>query len=454
MTTNDFRGKPMRIKFTTLIIAAAVLLAAAIGLCSCGQTYYEEMDEKGYTVSVSYDPNGGTFSSTNSVITDVFDPSKCEKDENGNAVISLVDPSSPVRDKTNPLTVAKPGYFLAGWYAERELKNPDDPDGGYIYGKKWDFENDTLVLDGDKTYTSAENVLTLYAAWIPNFEFNFYRENENGEWVKYATPATNSVIDVPEWKNGDSTIKMGRFPALDGYTFVAAYADPECEQQLTGRLTAEWDVETATVESSVINVYTKWLEGNRYRIYKAADLASCAAIDGYYELYDDIDFTGRSWPAKFRTGKFSGTFIGNGYTISGISMSSTSRSNVNNGIFASIDKSAVFENITFEITHTVNLGLTANDARFGTLAGTVVEGAIFNNVVLKPTLLIGNDCKELIGKDNYNIHLIAGNLNVGTLTGLTVVSPVCAPADEQTPKVSVKYDSETLQVSISVPTAD
>jgi len=214
MTTNDFRGKPMRIKCTTLIIAAAVLLAAAIGLCSCGQTYYEEMDEKGYTVSVSYDPNGGTFSSTNSVITDVFDPSKCEKDENGNAVISLVDPSSPVRDKTNPLTVAKPGYFLAGWYAERELKNPDDPDGGYIYGKKWDFENDTLVLDGDKTYTSAENVLTLYAAWIPNFEFNFYRENENGEWVKYATPATNSVIDVPEWKNGDSTIKMGRFPAL------------------------------------------------------------------------------------------------------------------------------------------------------------------------------------------------------------------------------------------------
>ena len=52
----------MKNKMIIKLITAAVMLAAVVALtASCGTDRYEQLDKDGYTVSVTFDPNGGTM---------------------------------------------------------------------------------------------------------------------------------------------------------------------------------------------------------------------------------------------------------------------------------------------------------------------------------------------------------------------------------------------------------
>ena len=124
-------------KFWKIIALTAVLLTAAVTATGCAlwETPYNGLDETGYTVSVRYDANGGSFAgSPNEVfIVDVYNPADHTTDASGKASIKLFAPDDPVR-KDSAFPVSNTGHFLAGWYTERtprvdESGNPLDEYG-------------------------------------------------------------------------------------------------------------------------------------------------------------------------------------------------------------------------------------------------------------------------------------------------------------------------------------
>ncbi len=412
-----YRNAKSKFSLPVLIAAIAgaiVVIAAVIWLIAgAGGDIYSDYAGQGYTVRVTFDSNGGTFKGSDSSVIDLFKPEDLK-----DGGIKLLSPDDPRRDKNNALTVTKAGYFLAGWYREMTQIDPADPEKGYTYSGKWDFETDRLT----------DNELTLYAAWVPYYNYEIYAQNESKEWVLVtSTSAIN--LTIPEWTAGAVTLDMDNFPTREGYTLDVAkglYYDEDLTERVVGTpneagtkkfISGSWNEETATSDTPTIKLYTSWQEGERYRIYSTEDLRRNADAGGYYEIYADLDFTGLEWPTVFGNDKFTGKIFGNGHTISGVAIESTSRSRINNGLFASIDAGAYIENISFEgITHTVNLMSVAPGASFGLLAGTVAEGAEFKNVSLSGKLLIGDSCESLVGNNDYTIGVIAAS---GSFDGIS-----------------------------------
>ena len=400
-----YREGGSKINLAVLIaaIAGAIFLIAGIvwAIASSNNDYYSDFEKDGYTVKVTYDSNGGTFKGSDSTIVDLFKP-----EDMGEDGIKLLSPEDERRDKNNPLTVTKAGYFLAGWYREMSLIDPDNPELGYTYSGKWDFETDRLT----------ENEMTLYAAWVPYYEYEIYAKDANGETVLVAT-ASAINLTIPEWAEGAVTLDMDNFPVREGYTLDKVYylddmTEVEGISNEAGTkkyISGEWDPATATSKTPTIKLFTTWQEGERYRIYSTEDLRRYADTEGYYEIYADLDFTGLEWPGAFGNDKFSGKIFGNGHTISNVSIESTSRNRLNNGLFSTLGETAYIENLRLEnITHTINLMSVAPGAGFGLLAGSVAEGAEFKNVTVSGRLLIGDSCSGLAGNTDYTIGVLVG----------------------------------------------
>ncbi len=396
-------GKKVNLPVIIAVVAAVLVIVAGIiwAVTSAGGDFYSDYANDGYTVKVTFDSNGGTFKGSDSSVIDLFKPEGLDEG------IKLLSPDDPIRDKNNPLTVTKAGYFLAGWYREMSPIDPEDPEKGYTYSGKWDFENDRLT----------ESELTLYAAWVPYYNYEVYAQNENGAWeLVTSTAAIN--LTIPEWKSGDVTLDMDNFPIREGYTLDKIFYDEDMKVEVKGEpnsagtkniISGSWDESTATSLTPTIKLYTTWQEGERYRIYSTDDLRKNASADGYYEIYSDLDFTDVEWPSVFGNDKFGGKIFGNGHTISNISVESTSRSRINNGLFSSLSETAYIENLNFvNITHTINLMSVAPGASFGLLAGSVAEGAEFKDVKISGRLLIGDSCEGLIGNNDYTIGVVCG----------------------------------------------
>ena len=415
---------------TYIIIAAAAAAALILGLIIFAivrgeDSYYSGYEKDGYIVSVTFDADGGTFKGSDSSIVDLYNPDKV-----GDDGIKLLAPDDSRRDKSNSLTVTKAGYFLAGWYSERTLIDENDPSKGYTYSGKWDFENDRLVLDPDKTYSVEESALTLYAAWVPYYEYEIYAKNESGDSILISTVSAINLT-IPEWADGDVTLAMDNFPERDGYTLKAVYYDEAMTEKVVGQtvgdgtkkvISGQWDEETATSLTPTIKLYTTWQEGERYRIYTTDDLRKNADAEGYYEIYADLDFSEVEWPSAFTNGKFAGKIFGNGHTISGVSIESTSRSRISNGLFSSLEETAYIENLEFEnVTHLINLMSVAPGASFGLLTGSATTGAELKNVSVSGKILIGDSCEGLAGSNDYVISTLCGSGELdGTSFDITV----------------------------------
>ena len=410
--------KRKTVKIAAAAAAGVVLIALIIwAAVSSSRSVFDAHEKEGYTVSVTFDSNGGTFKGSDSSIIDLYNP-----DEIGSDGLMLLAPDDERRDKNNVMTVTKADHFLAGWYRERSLIDENDPSKGYTYSGKWDFENDRVAIDPSENYSANESVLTLYAAWVPYYVFEIYAEDDKTTPL-FSVSALN--LTIPEWHDGDVSLAMDNFPTRDGYTLKAVY-DLDSMVKIEGvasesgkkTITGEWDEVTATSKTPVIKLYTEWEEGKRYRIYSAEDLASNADVDGYYELYANLNFKNVDWPAAFQNGKFNGKIIGNGKKIFGVSFESTSRSRLANGLFSSLGENAVIENVKFEnITHTIDLMAVAQDTTFGLLAGTAAEGATFKNVSLSGKLVFGDNCAALAGSDSFTAKKVIG---VGEADGIKV----------------------------------
>ena len=431
----------------TLIVLFVAIVAGIIWFVAGGkETFYNQFNDQGYTVNITFDANGGSFKGYDSTIIDLYNPTNV-----GEEGIKILAPDDPARDKSNTMTISKAEHFLAGWYTERTPIDPNNPDAGYIYSGKWDFETSRFHPDPNKTYSADESALTLYAAWIPYYQYEIYAENEKGEMVLIAT-AADINLTIPEWREGDVTLRMDNFPTREGYTLEGVYYDEAMTEKVEGistdsgnkkYITGEWDEATGTSLTPTIKLYTTWQEGERYRIYSVNDLQKNANANGYYEIYADLDFQGYEWPAAFVNNKFTGKIIGNGHTISNVSILSDSRGLVGYGMFSSIGATASMENVTFEnIIHTINIMDVGQGSGFGLLTGNAENGAKFTNVELNGKIIIGDDCEAIAGSDKYSIGMVTG---IGSISGIYYDIAVEKATPENT-AFEIKIDKETILI--------
>jgi len=387
---------------------AALLLVSVLAAAGCGEveTPYQVKDREHFTVSVKYDANGGDFTNTNTLaIVDSYDPSA-----NGGK-IALLEPGDPQRGK-NAFQAKRPGYFLVGWYQECTKT-----DTGAVYSGKWDFTKDMLTVDPNGTYTSTEPQLTLYAAWLPLFEIEYY-DLDSGELLSTVSynPTQSSGITLPVWDEETGAINMKDVPEYAEHTFEGMFLDAAGKQPVTAATLehpAKIDLNTATAENTTLRLYTKWREGRWFRIYTADQFVKNANVSGNYELLADLDFTDRIWPTALMYGNFSGVIRGNGHTMRNISLTHTNNSKINAGMFGQLTDTAKLSDVAFEnVTFTLKAGTRVAGTSYGLLAGSLSAQAVLENVtVLSSKLQIDSKC--YFGTEDYVIGLVSGSGNGG-----------------------------------------
>jgi len=392
-------------------IIAVVLLSVLLAGCGTDATPYVNNDAEGYDVSVKYDANGGTFTTNTSVIVDSYNISDLETNGEGMAEIALLSPDDPARGHDS-FTPIKNGAFLAGWYSERTETTDADGNTVYTYSGKWDFENDSIKVDPAQDHTSSEPQITLYAAWVPLFEIEFY-SLDSGEYLDSYVfdPTIVESILLPEWDEETGAIEMHNFPKRSGYTFNKAYLDEKGSEALEGdTLThiGNVDYETGTATDSSMKLYVDWTEGEWFRIYNTEQFLDNASVNGNYEILADLDFTDEIWPTSLMYGNFSGTIKGNGHTFKNVEAVQTNNSKVNAGLFGQITENAEITDLTFEnVSFTVKAGTRVIGTSYGLFAGTLSSGASVEKVnILGSTLAIDSSC--YFASDDYTIGLVCG----------------------------------------------
>lgn len=448
--------KTTKFKFISLVIALIAVICILTG-CSQWELPYEELDKSGYTVSVRYDPCGGAFANRENVeVIDVFSLSDAKLDASGNYSIPLITPDDDLRGDS-AFSISKNGCFFAGWYRECKPRtdaagNPLDSYGvptsesgleqGYIYSGLWNFETDSLSVPKGETYSSETPFMTLYAAWIPYFNFDFYVKTADGSFELYDSEQLISLA-LPEWNTETGKIEMKDFPEIDGKTFVGAYLDKEMTRPITEILTGEIDYEHGVSATSKIAVYTEFADGEWYRITTAKQL-SAAKLNACYYIEADLDFTDVNWSATLAGGAFTGKIYGNGHKFSNISFIQTDIAKTNGGLFGSITSSAILKDIEFEnISYTLGAGSRMQAPVFGLLCGALSDEALIENIsVLTSSFVISGD----IYPQEYTLGTLIGS---GNNRGIDISGITVSLAEGAENKVSFTKDEATGEITLT-----
>ncbi len=433
----------MKLKRNLIILSAALLVSVVLlGGCSAEPSPYEQNDANGFTLSVRYDANGGFFTTNTSVIVDAYDPSALPQ-QGGSYSIALLSPDDAARGK-DAFAPVNNGYFLAGWYAERT-----ETADGYVYGKKWDFASDKLEVPADGTYSSAEPVLTLYAAWVPLFRVEFYQAG-TGELLDSLSfdPNTGKEFSVPAWNSETGAMDMYKFPKRSGYTFDGVWKDQEGMQPITDSLTHPGYVDevTGTAVDSVLKLYVDYMEGEWYRIYTADQFLDNASVTGSYEICADLDFEGKIWPTSLMHGSFAGTIHGNGHTIKNIAFVQTNNSKTNAGLFGALTDTAEISDLHLQnISFTIKAGTRVVGTNYGLLAGSISAEAKLTGITIADSCLyVDSDC--YFGTDEYAIGLVCGSGEAGIdHSGITAAATGAAPE-----RISITVEGQTVTVTIAL----
>lgn len=441
-------------KIFKVILLSVIALVALLLVSSCDDgSPYGLYDGEGYGVSVKYDANGGTFTVGTSVIVDTYGLDSLPT-RDGKKIAKLITPDNEaVRGKGNSFIPSKSGYTFVGWYAKRTESGNTNGTTTYTYADMWDFDKDRLELDPNKEYSANEPVLTLYAAWIPEFKFEFYSLTAPDTLLGEYEIAPYGEIDMPSWDTRTGKIKMFQFPTIEGRTFEAVYTDPNGENKLIGtkiKHAGTLNYDNATAVNPVMKLYIDTVEGEWMHIFSANQLGQIS-LDGNYVIENDLDFKytdllGKekfySWSSYLVSGKFTGQLIGktkeNGepVRVKNISFTQSSGSAVYTvGMFGQIGDEAVISNIAFEnTTMTIDVGAPLrSDVSFGLLAGTISESARLEGVSIEGTVKIDSAYSF---KGGYSIGLVCGS---GDRHGIDYSNITCEKTGE--------VDSFELQVT-------
>ncbi len=448
--------KLTKIKLTALLAAALCLLLVLSG-CSQWELPYEGLDSEGYTVSVRFDPCGGAFANTENVqVVDVFRLADAKKDASGNYQLSLITPDDSRRGD-RAFSVSKNGCFFAGWYRECSPRtdasgNPLDAYGrptsesgleqGYTYSGLWNFESDTLSVP-EGNYSSEDPIMTLYAAWIPYFNFEFYVQNDHGGFDLYESKQLIE-LNIPAWDTSTGKLNMNSFPEIDGKTFEGAYLDAAMTKPITEKLTGDIDYDHGVSATEKICVYTKFAEGEWYRISSAEQFVRNSKLGGCYYIEKDLDFTGLNWSAALAGGAFTGKIEGNGHKFSNITFIQADNSKTNGGLFGSLSSGASISGVSFEnIKYTLGAGSRMQAPHFGLLCGQLSADATLDSVnVTNSEFIISGD----IYPQEYTLGALVGN---GDNRGISPSGIAVKLADGADAKISIVTDPASGEITLT-----
>ena len=454
-------------------ILSLVCIGATCLVAGCSQqTELEKYQAQGYTVMVTYDANGGSFLGRQGVtVMDLFRPADYQADDNGAVHIKLTEPTDLSRPTsgTGNVTLTKQEHFFAGWYQTRALRTNDagevlaedgevlvEVDGKYVYEGTsteatpaytydgyWDFENDTIdYQQSDELFE-----MTLYAAWVPYYQFDYYyRVEGTTDWTYVSsssfdyktTKAENSpthdkdTIWTPEWQEDGAMGYTHRyqnnsifeFPKIPDTTFKSAYLDAECTQKIENgsfEHQGTLNLEKGVAINRVQNIYFEVEQGERFKISTADKFVEYAKTNGIYEIQADLDFTDLKWPNALALGEFTGSIYSvnnQTYKFKNVSAKISSTSATKAGLFGAIGEGATVKDVIFEnaTVDYVSLSTREMDATFGFFAGDIHEDATVAGIQISGKLRLGQ--VTLSGATDYQLHLLAN----GTTDGITTAT--------------------------------
>ena len=365
----------MKKLFRRVLIAAAVMVSAlAAGtLTACANgTLEEQKKAEGYTYTVTYDANGGTFGS------------------NSTRTYALVKPNSPTpapgyvdgKTQASVKVPTRSDYELVGEVADDndEDKNEEallskswfiamtDEDGNVVYEgegedrapvllsqEPWDFVKDKVTSD-----------ITLVAQWTQKLNFSLCIAEVDAETNQttlkeirsYTVKKGDTIVDKLYNKvNGELVRRADNIKVKQtGYTLLDFYLDENYQTLLDTDYThpgryvvgTETDPETGVtteVKSSTVVIYAKFLKG-RFDFITSENKKALTGASNWYVL-EDVDYAGEeAWEA---VSEFKGTIYGNGYTLKNVSVQSKAEKTTNYKAHSMFGKvSGVVENVTFE----------------------------------------------------------------------------------------------------------
>lgn len=493
----------MKRKSKIMIGLATVLLSAlSISLVACASdgSPYGDLNKDGKSIRVLYDFNDGLFQGAKDItLVDTIDLKQYKKDADGNVSVKLLAPDDSRRyESSDGGSVNRTGYCLAGWYQKRELRFSEsgepvdvygevlhkgkDEEGndvllndknevteqGYIYDGLWDFNSSCLTLDANAKYpyVKGEYQLTLYAAWVPYFRFDYYTHNANGDWEIYNSTsfdysaakdrdseyADRDMIGVPQWVNGEMNYvtryangTTATFPGIEDKTFERAYSDAEGQHHIEKMIThsGNYDKEHGIAIDPVMNIYTEWKDGVWYEIETAEQLFDYGDTNCNYNIRADLDFELEEmpWPSIFALQAFSGKIIGNGHTIKNVTVNQSDIKQTYGGLFAQLTADACITDITFEnVKFEMLTGSRTTDACFGLFAGTINESATLENVAVSGQMILDN----IFPNDTYSLGLISGNGNNKGISFDNVGLYLCGQKGFDSYNFSIDIDAEGI----------
>lgn len=308
----------------------------------------------------------------------------------------------------------------------------------YSYSGYWDFATDEI----EYAESDGEVSLTLYAGWVPYYQYYYYAKNDSGEWEKYGTTYFDYVLSssgnekyvdqgemyLPNWQGGKGAMNYSshtyndkstkEFPSIAGKTFKAAYADKECTQQYTDKITHNGTLDPATAlpKDRIQNVYVEFYDEEMFKIETAEQLAANAKTNGSYEILNDLDFEKTTWPAVFTTGAFTGKmFSATGESIKLKNVKAQyAGTTANGGLFGLIAAGAQLKNLRFENVTMDFASVTCSetDTGYGLFSGDINGAAQIENITV-------SGAKLRLGiiqlQSGYKINLLAG----GNASGIT-----------------------------------
>ncbi len=414
----------MNKKKLLILLLSCLLLALALFATSCSKDLspYAGYNKEGYTVSVKYDANGGVFTTNTETIVDTYDLSKYKENGDGKKEIKLFAPNDEARGN-QAYTAEKVNYYLAGWYTNRTEVTGENGEVTYEYSGLWNFDSDKLKLDANKKYDAKVPEITLYAAWVPAFTYEFYTFDASGNpeliGTKNLNPTGDTSLLLPALN--ETTGKIGDnngFPALDGKTYDKIYFDADKASEISGKVlyhSGTFDKATAKLENPVMKVYCTTIDGLWFEVDSPEKITGNSFLNAHYILKCDIDFSDAYWPASFLTKNFEGAIIGNGYSIKNVTITQNDNTCVNFGLFGQITGNATLKDVTFDgITVKIEQGSRANSANFGILAGIISEKAEISNVTLKNSkfVITRNEARPFITTvSSYGLVSGYGSLN-------------------------------------------
>ncbi len=443
------------IKLIAWIAVGALALGGVVWMAVAanggGNTPYHGYDDKGYTVAVKFDANGGQFGdnvNTTSIV-DTFNPLEIAGGAEGDVQIPLLDPADSRRGDSNAFTVKRAKHVFAGWYANRQ-QNGTDENGNpvYTYSKQWNFGSDRITVNTAGNYTATDPVLTLYAVWVPLFEVHFYDRSNPDADPKVVEFNPNDGIDltVPHWDEKTGTMAMGKYPAVSGKTFDKVYYDAAGTQPVSGEAAVhpgKVNGATGQAENAVLKLYIDYVEGDWYHIYNAQQLANNVNVNGHYVLHGDLDFSDVNWPRAFTTGTFNGSIEGNGHTIKNVAVVQKDYQKPAGGLFGTLGADAALTNLTFEgITFTLQSGTRATSPAFGVLAGSISADTTLTDVTVKGKLQIDSACSTTL-KEDCAIGLVCGVGDASAVTAEITYEAVGDAAD--TVKITVEGNEVNVE---------